>query len=177
MRHRPMLCGFLLCLAFLLASCGAKSPMVPMPCQDIDHLTPACFDAMYARYSPFLEATTHIAVGLYLAEFPQRAHATHRVILQVQARLDQEQLTTLQQLEGVVLDQVQWDTLEPGMQQGVKLLIRAVRTSLEGFLFDAKVTEPEQVRVVTTDVVRWVQSAVVVSCPDCTQAVLREMRR
>jgi hypothetical protein len=139
-------------------------------------VTLACFDALYTQYAPLLEASTHIAVGIYLSDHPQRAHPMYAVLNEIQATLAHEQLSTLEQLESIVLARVEWQTLEPGVAEGLRLMIRAVRAALQAFLTNAQVTEPAHMRVVVRDVVDWTARAALISCPACVQRVLREDR-
>lgn len=179
MRQQLVLVGVacLLPLSLLVSSCATKAPGIPVACQEQATLTPACFDALYARYRPFLEASTQIAVGLYLSQHAERAAPMYHVMEQVQARLSQEQLTTLAALEAVIRQHVTWEELPPGVRAGIDVMMRAVRVALEGFLEDAGVEEPQQVRLVLRDVVDWVTVAALVSCDGCTAQVSREVRQ
>lgn len=167
----------LMVLLFLfLAGCAGKvSPGVPVACQQAERLTPECFDALYARYSPFLRAAVQTSVGIYLAEHPERGLSVYEVVSEVKARLEQDELTTLAKIEAIVRDRVDWAGLEPGVRLGVETLLVAVRAAVQALLDDLGVTAPEQVQLVAHDVVSWIYEATVVQCQACRPQALRRL--
>jgi hypothetical protein len=177
MRQRQVVGVVCLVVSLFVLSCQQKSPGVPVPCQEQTTLTPACFDALYAQYSPLLEAATHIAVGLYLTEYPQRAAPMYGLITDVHAQLSQTELSTLEHLEAMLLARVPWQQLEPGMAEGVRLMLRAVRAALQAFLEQAQVTAPPQVTLVVRDVLAWTARAALISCPPCVHRYVQEGQR
>lgn len=164
-------CLFSLAIFFLsLASCSVlQSPVVPSACQGAETLTPECFDALYGRYKGFLQAGTQVAVGVYLSQFPDRARPMYDVISLVEARIGDDQLTSLAAVEALVRDTVDWDSLSPAVRAGVQGLITAVRTTLESVLADMGAKEPAEIRLIAKDVISWARMAVVIQCPDCRQ--------